>query len=204
MSEPSPRPSGGPFRSPPGEPPVLVDPRRGGALVGVAGGLVFVLTYAAPLGTAVHVVTAVAAVALASLVLLRLYVRPAALGPLRPPRRAALAVYAACVVGELALIAVGSRLLADHGHAAERPALIAAVVGLHFLPFAWAFGERMFFPMGAALVVLGVAGLVAGWSGVPHAAEVAATLSGLVMLALLTRYAQGRSRRAPPRGAPTR
>lgn len=177
------------FRSPPGEPPVLVDPRRWGALIGVAGGLVFVLAYAPALGTPVHVVAAVVAVVLALLVLVGLYVRAASLGPLREPGRAALAVYGACVVGELVLIAVGSRLLAASGHEGLRPALIAAVVGLHFLPFAWAFGERHFLPLGGALVVLGVLGLVLGGVLGEVVASVAAVLSGLVMLALLVRYA---------------
>lgn len=185
-----------PFRAPPGEPPVLVDPRRWGALIGVAGGLVFVLAYAPALGTAVHGVAAVVAVGLALLVLVGLHVRAASLGPLREPGRGALAVYGACVVGELAAIALGSRLLDSLGHAGLRPALIAAVVGLHFLPFAWAFGERHFLPLGAALVGLGVLGLVLGAAGVPRAADAAAVLAGLVMLVLLVRYAQGRRRGA--------
>lgn len=84
------------------------------------------------------------AVVLAVLALLALYVRPTALGTFREPSRRALLVYGGCVVGELVLIAAGSRLLAGLGHAELRPALIAGVVGLHFVPFAWAFGERMF------------------------------------------------------------
>ena len=182
-----------PFRAPPGEPPVLVDPRRWGASIGVAGGLVFVLAYAPALGPAVHVVAAVVAVVLALLVLVGLYVRAASLGPLREPGRTALAVYGACVVGELVLIAVGSRLLDHLGHAELRPALIAAVVGLHFLPFAWAFGEPHFLPLGTALLVLGVLGLAVGAAGVSRAADAAAVLAGLVMLGLLVRYARGRT-----------
>jgi hypothetical protein len=71
------------------------------------------------------------------------------------------------------------------------PALIAAVVGLHFLPFAWAFGERMFLVLGGAVAALGTAGLVVGALDVPHAAEVAAVSAGLVMLVLIVRYARG-------------
>ncbi len=152
----------------------------------------FVLSYSPPLGSAVRVTALVIGVCLALVALWYLYVRARALGPFREPRRTALLVYVACVLGELALIAVGSRLLMGLGRADLRPALIAAVVGLHFLPFAWAFGERMFYRLGIALLVLGTAGLVAGAVGVPHAGEAAAVLSGVVMLALLVRYARGR------------
>jgi hypothetical protein len=144
----------------------------------------------------VHVTAGAVGVVLALVALVLLYVRPAPLGRFREPRRTALLVYGGCVLGELAAIAEGSRLLVSVGRADLRPALIAAVVGLHFLPFAWAFGERMFHRLGLALLVLGCLGLVIGFVGVPHAAGAAAVLSGVVMLSLLVRHARGRY--APP------
>ena len=83
-------------------------------------------------------------------------------------------------------------MLTAVGHGDLRPALIAGVVGLHFLPFAWAFGERLFHPLGLALIVLGGTGLIAGLAGVTWAADAAAVVSGLVMLALVLLYAAGR------------
>ena len=68
-----------------------------------------------------------------------------------------MATYGACVVGELALINLGSRALTAVGHGDLRPALIAAVAGLHFIPFAWAFGERTFYWLGGLVATLGVA-----------------------------------------------
>lgn len=129
------------------------------------------------------------------------YVRPVSLGPLAPPRPLAFATYGACVVGELALIAAGSRALAATGHADVRPALIAAVVGLHFIPFAWAFGERTFGWLGGLVALIGAAGLVAGAIGLSRAAEAMAVLAGLVMLSIVTMYAMGprlSARRSPP------
>jgi hypothetical protein len=61
------------------------------------------------------------------------------------------------------------------------------VVGLHFLPFAWAFHERLFVHLGGAVTALGAAGLVAGALGVRHAAETSAVAAGLVMLVLAAR-----------------
>lgn len=120
------------------------------------------------------------------------YVRPVSLGPLARPRPLAVATYGACVVGELALIALGSWALATVGHADLRPALIAAVVGLHFIPFAWAFGERMFFWLGGLVLVLGAVGLVAGAAGLARAVEASAVMAGLGMLVIITLYATGR------------
>lgn len=175
-----------------GEPPVFVDPRRWGSLIGLAGGLVFIVSYSGVFGTAVRVVASVAGAVLVLLALAAHYLRPVALGPMTRPRPLALATYVACVVGELALISVGSRALTAADHEELRPALIAAVVGLHFIPFAWAFQERMFYWLGGALGGLGVLGLLLGALGVEHAPEAFAVLGGFVMLIILTRYARGR------------
>jgi hypothetical protein len=174
------------------EPPLLVDPRRWGSLVGVAGGLLFVLGCSSGLGGTVSAVVRVLAVGLALAVLHAVYVRPVGLGPLVRPRPVALLTYGACVVGELLLIALGTRALVAAGSEDLRPALIATVVGLHFLPFSWAFGERVFLVLGGVLVLLGTAGLLAGALGAAHAAEASAVAGGLAMLLLLRQYARGR------------
>jgi hypothetical protein len=100
-----------------GEPPVLVDPRRWGAVIGIIGGLVFVFSYAPPLGRAMSIVAGIVGIALALAAIIGHYVRPSSLGTFREPRRTALVVYVCCVAGELAAIAVGSRLLTAHGWA---------------------------------------------------------------------------------------
>jgi hypothetical protein len=178
------------------EPPVLVDPRRWGALIGVVGGLVFVFSYTPVLGQATAVAAELAAVALALVVLVSHFLRPRSLGPFREPSRRALLVYGVCVAGELAAIALGSRVLTNAGHADLRPALIAGVVGVHFVPFAWTFSERMFLHLGCALSTLGLVGGIAGYRGVTHAAPAAAALCGLVMLAFVAQHARGRYARA--------
>lgn len=175
-----------------GEPPLLVDPRRWGALIGLIGGVVFIGSYTSVLGTAVSTFAWVAGLVLVLAALSALYVWPVSLGPLVRPSPLALATYGACVAGELVLINLGSRALTAAGDGDLRPALIAAVVGLHFIPFAWAFGERMFFWLGGLVSVLGLAGLVTGAMGVAHAAETLAVLAGLVMLVIITLYARGR------------
>ncbi len=175
-----------------GEPPLLVDPRRWGSLIGLIGGLVFIGSYSSVFGVAVSTAAWTAGVVLVLAALSAHYVWPVALGPMARPSRFALATYLACVAGELALINLGSRTLTVAGDRELRPALIAAVVGLHFIPFAWAFHERMFFWLGGLVCGLGATGLLAGALGVAHAAEALAVLSGLVMLIVITVYARGR------------
>ena len=70
--------------------------------------------------------------------------------------------------------------------------MIAAVVGLHFIPFAWAFGERMFYLLGSVVATLGGVGLLVGVMGVPHAADAMAVTAGLVMQVIILLYALGR------------
>ena len=179
------------YGPPVGEPPPHADPRRWGSLIGVIGGLVFV-GYSSALGDVLAVVAWVPAVGLAAATLFGHVVRPVALGPLVRPRPLALATYVASVAGELALIAVGTRALAAAGRSELQPALITAVVGLHFLPFAWAFRERMFVLLGGLLLLCGGVGAVAGALGVTHAADALAVLAGELMLAVLALYARGR------------
>lgn len=175
-------------------PPRFLDPRRTGALIGLAGACVFVFSYADGVGTSVGVAAKVAVTALVAATVLFLYVMPRWLGPFKRPAPVAIMIYLGCVCGEIALIALGSRWLTDAGQAYLRPALIAAIVGLHFLPFAWAFGERMFYVLGGALVVAGGSGLIIGSES---AALLAATCSGLIMAALVLAYALGAFAREP-------
>jgi len=174
------------------EPPLAVDPRRWGSLIGLIGGLVFIGSYSSALGAAVSTAAWTGGVVLVLAALSAHYVWPVALGPMARPSRLALATYVACVAGELALINLGSRALTTAGDGELQPALIAAVVGLHFIPFGWAFHERMFFWLGGLVCVLGATGLLAGAMGVGHAGEAAAVLAGLVMLIVITVYARGR------------
>ncbi|MEO7587375.1 MAG: hypothetical protein ABIS84_05045 [Arachnia sp.] len=175
-----------------GEPPPAVDPRRWGSLIGLIGGMVFITGYSASLGQIVSIVALTTGLGLVGAALFAHYIRPVALGPLARPSKVALLTYVACVVAELALISLGSRALTASGHDDLRPALIAAVVGLHFIPFALAFGERMFYWLGSLVAALGVTGLTAGALGVPHAADAMAVIAGLAMQVIILLYARGR------------
>ncbi len=181
-----------------GEPPLWVDPRRWGSLIGLAGGMVFI-GYSAALGQAVSIAAWVIGLGLVIVALMKHYIRPVSLGLLTRPRPVALVIYSACVVGELVLISVGTRALTAADHGDLRPALIAAVVGVHFIPFAWAFGERMFFWLGGVVAILGAAGLVAGFLGVSNAAQAMAVVAGLAMLIIIALYAAGRFTPPPNR-----
>lgn len=172
-------------------PPRFADPRRIGALVGLGGAVVFVFAYSPDLASDVTTLARVVVVLLVVAALLLLFVFPRWLGRFLVPTRVAVVVYAVCVLGEVLLLRLGSSALADNGHESARPALIATVVGLHFLPFAWAFRERMFYWLGTALMALGLAGLGAELTGFDTSAATSAVLSGLVMAGLVTLYAGG-------------
>jgi len=169
-------------------PPAVVDPRRSGAVIGLVGACVFVFSYTDGWGDPASVVMRTLTGTLVLLTFLFLYIRPRFLGPFQPPRAGPLVVYVLCVLGELGLIALGTTWLDGAGNGGLRPALIAAVVGLHFLPFGWVFAERMFVILGAALMALGTAGLLLGTPGTAAAAAVA---SGAVMASVLLAYSLG-------------
>jgi len=177
------------------EPPALADPRRWGALVGLVGALTFAFSYSWALPGTFGTVGRTATVACSAVTLWHLFVRPRPLGAYVVPSAGRIVVYLLCVAGELALIAVGSRMLDAAGAGDLRPALIAAAVGLHFVPFAWAFHQRVFLLLGPVLVVLGGVGLVLG-TGL--AASGTAVAAGVAMAVVLCAWSQGAF--APGRG----
>lgn len=163
----------------------LARPQVIGSFIGATGGSVFILAHrgalAAPWSTLALVTWAVLLVGLVFTLATRAGRLPA---PPRPDRRAGL-VYLASCAGMLAVIAIGTRVLAASGHADAAPALVAAAVGLHLVPFAHAFDAPAFTRTGLVLSSIGIAGVALSWV-LPVAAPAAAVLAGAVMLALLT------------------
>lgn len=169
-------------------PPWFADPRRIGGAIGLIGALVFVFSYSDGVGAVFAWFAKALAAGLALATLFHLFVRRRGLGPMQPPGLVRILVYLGCVAGEIALFAAGTALLEANGVSGLRPALIAGVVGLHFIPFGWAFGERMFHLLGGGMTVLGAIGMLSG-QAVP--AQIAAVLAGLFMAAVLMAYALG-------------
>lgn len=166
-----------------------LDPRRIGALVGIAGGLVFVLANLAWAPLPLRIAFIAVTVALAAGTLWALFGSPRALGAPAAVGVGAWWIYLASVAGMLALIALARLALTSTGHEAAIPVAIAVAVGLHFLPFARAFRERHFVDLAVALVAIGAVGVaVAIVVGAP-AGEAAAVVAGLAMLALMLAYA---------------
>lgn len=161
---------------------LTVHPYVIGALVGTILGTVFVLVNRQVLPGGWQLAALFAwAVALIPIIVLVL-LRP--VPELPGPRRSSLLVYGASVLAMLALFPVSRFLLASWGHVELLPAAIAMAVGLHFIPFAWAFRARIYLILGLAMTVIGAAGLVIGaLGGGAMAAGAAAVLAGLVMMA---------------------
>ena len=101
-------------------------------------------------------------------------------------------------IGEVALIAAGTRAVTAAGHGELQPALIAAVVGLHFLPFAWAFQTPEFGALGLVPIAVAAVATVLGATDVAVPALVAGVGAGFVLLGFAALLAGGtRSREVP-------
>lgn len=150
-------------------------------LVGACFGLAFVLVNASAVSGPWSWVLRGLGVAALVAVLVRL---PRSAQPTLEPRPSAIRVYWTSVVVEVVALVAGTRLLAAAGHGEYGVAWVAVVVGVHFLPFAWAFRLPAFLPLGVALVVLGAAGAAVGLLGTGRewVAAVAGVGSGLALL----------------------
>lgn len=145
-----------------------------GSVIGAIAGLIFILINAGavPASLLWRVLGVVGFFAVVWFVVIR--------GPLvhQPqPSRSALRTYGICVVAEVAAIPLGALFLRN---VLERPNAVPVwvvfVVGVHFLPFARAFGLPVFGWLGAALIAIAVVGAIpalvsdsataAGWTGV--------------------------------------
>jgi hypothetical protein len=179
-----------------GAPPRFADPRRVGTLIGLFGACVFVFSYTPGIAELLVVVARTLVVGAVACTLWFLFASPRYLGPFTAPRGQQIGIYLLCVVMEFALIAFGTGRLTSMGKLELQPALIALVVGLHFIPFAWAFRERMFYSLGGVLAVLGGVGLLIGTQ---TSALGAAVGSGLVMSLILLAYSLGMFAHPPGR-----
>lgn len=168
------------------------DPRRLGAVVGIAGGLVFVLANGEGIDGGILVVARALALGLAAWALARLFLVRRALGAPLPLRRGAAIVYLGAVAGMIALIALGRGVLASWDAAGAAPSWIAVCVGLHLLPFAWAFRMRMLTTLGIAVAATGTVGVAAGLIAGGPWGHVGAIVAGLVQLSVVAVWAERR------------
>jgi hypothetical protein len=152
------------------------------------GAYVFVFSYTPGFADLLPAVARTLVIGAVTLTVWFLFASPRYLGPFTAPRGQQIGMYLLCVIMEFALIAFGTGWLTSRGTLELQPALIALVVGLHFIPFAWAFKERMFYTLGGILAGLGGLGLLIGTR---TSALGAAVGSGLVMSLILLAYSLG-------------
>ncbi|MDO9379660.1 MAG: hypothetical protein Q7T56_12500 [Nocardioidaceae bacterium] len=175
-----------------------MDGRRIGALVGAAGGLAFVVANAGPLDAAGWV----RAAGVIGFVVVVWVVARRRLGGGTVPDARAVRAYGWSVIAMVVAIVVGARLLALADETRLVPLWVVAAVGLHFVPFARAFGQPMFLRLAAALVSVAVAGTLAELAGVPDAVPWSAVLAGVVLL--VSSASPGRPVEPPAAAADTR
>lgn len=159
-----------------------MDGRRLGSLIGAVGGLAFVLASAG--GVPGGWWWRALGIALAVGVLVAVFVSRAPAPP--PPDRRAVRIYGTCVLAMVVAILVGARVLNAVGEPDLVRLWVVLVVGLHFVPFASAFGQPLFARLGATMVVVAaVAGVASPWVGwAPQGGAVAGGLA-LLVFALL-------------------
>lgn len=109
--------------------------------------------------------------------------RPRILPDPGPPHRFAGPIYLASVVGMIVMMAGGGWVVRTAGLPHLQPAVVVTAVGLHFIPFAWVFGARVFAIVGGALSVVGICAVGLGLMAGPVPVAAGAVTAGLLMLA---------------------
>lgn len=176
------------------DPPVrgighLRHPVVSGGLIGVVGGGAFLFGGIAGLPTEHQGTLRGSAIALIGFTLVVVLLRRRVLPAVQAPARDALRVYGIAVVAMLALFPVTRLVALALDAPTAQIALVAAVVGGHFLPFARAFQAPVFWWIGGAMAVLGLAGAALAALGDPVAGPAGAAAAGAAMLVIVA--AQG-------------
>ncbi len=161
------------------------DPYVWGPFVGAIGATTFVLVNRGFLPEPWPLVALVAWVLLLVAFVASVVVLPRRFGERALPSPRAGLIYLVSVLAMVGAIALGRRLLAAGDHGNVEGALIAIAVGLHFVPFARAFGAPVFGPLGWVVAGVGAVGLALGLLVAPVWAAVGAVVAGLAMLAIL-------------------
>ena len=176
------------------DPPVrgighLRHPVVSGGLIGVIGGGAFLFGGIAGLPAEHQGTLRGVAISLISFTLVVVLLRRRVLPAVQAPARGALRVYGIAVVAMLALFPVTRLVALALDAPTAQIALVAAVVGGHFLPFARAFQAPVFWWIGGAMAVLGLAGAALAALGDPVAGPAGAAEAGAAMLVIVA--AQG-------------
>lgn len=158
--------------------------QRIGSMIGAIGGVAFVLVNAGALDRPISAVVRVAgSVVFAAVVwysVIRTRNRPA--GP-RPSSRA-LRVYWGCVAFEVVAIPLGAQVLIRVFHQPELVLVwVVFVVGVHFLPFARAFGAPLFAVLGVVLIAVATIGGLVTATASPLGSPWTGVVAGFVLLA---------------------
>lgn len=151
-------------------------------MIGASFGLVFVLANAGAAGTPWDLVLRVAGVIAFGFAVVAAF-RGRALR--LQPRPSAIRVYWLCVVLEVVAMVVAFRVLAANDLQEYSVVAVALAVGVHFLPFGWAWRARSFIFVGLAMTLCGLVGVLLGVAGAGSspAVLVAGVGSGAVLLA---------------------
>ncbi|MEU7845635.1 hypothetical protein AB0B39_32235 [Micromonospora sp. NPDC049114] len=103
-------------------------------------------------------------------------------GAVGPRNRATDRRYLLIVVAEFVAAGLGAAVLVAAGWSAYVPVLVCLIVGLHFFPLAPLLGDPLLRPLGVALCVVAVAGLVVGLASAVSPGLVIGTGAGVLLL----------------------
>jgi hypothetical protein len=158
---------------------------RLGALIGAIAGLVFILINAGALpGWWAWAVRGAGIVVFLAVLWLSVLRRDRAQADVPAPSPSSWRVYWAMVAFEVVLLPVGVKVLVRLGQAGLTVPWVALIVGVHFLPFARAFGASVFRVLGLVLIALAaVGGCLALVVGQDAGTLTAGVGSGIALLA---------------------
>lgn len=157
--------------------------QRLGSLIGAIGGMMFVLINAGALGSPLSVVLRVLEALLLLATIWCAVVRSRGATDDGPPSRSALRTYWICVAAEVVAIIAGAQVFI---RVLGRPELslvwVVFVLGVHFVPFAWAFGFTRFAVLGVVLMAVAVVGGLVTVLVTPLGSPVTGVVAGIVLL----------------------
>ena len=162
------------------------DPRVWGAIIGGVGGSLFIHINSQTFSGEAKLFVISAWLLLLAYMIYAVFFRMRRFSAMPLPHKFTGPIYTASIIGMFLLFRLGSQVLLSLNHIDLMPALAGAIVGLHFLPMAYATASKSLYALSLSMTIIGMIGVAGGLMFGTTFGLIGAVATGFAMMSVLT------------------